>query len=542
MRPSPVPRPLALAAIALVLAAACTSGSDASPTVEATPTLEASPSATATPPPALTPTSTPAPSPMPTAEPTAEPTPAPVVAVEPDAIAGGASYLWSGFVANPGVPWTSMHVTVGEDPFTDPWSFALGVVPASRFTCFPAAVDAGIALDGCRGDAPAPSFFATADETANELRVSFLEPTAFGPRTVQATLRPVWQRDEPPVSDNVELLWQHHATDIGGSYTDVWSADGVVYAPHFGGTIELLDAASGERIALIAAASSVLDVKVRDGLLYAATTASGLLIYDVSDPAAPTLLGQYAVTVGASVNLFGNAHNIYLDPRRDLVFAINTTHAKTDLRIIDVSEPTAPFEVSRFVIDAATNTLEGAHDVHVTRQAGRTVAFLNTLTEGFHILDVTDPAAIEVLSTTTPDGTFSHSGWVTQVRGRPLYLHGDEGADQRLTLYDVSDLAAPELLADFTVAPGSSVHNIEIDGAIAYVSYYASGLRVYDLSEPESPRQIAHFDTVPPEDERDILQGAWGIHLDDARPTEGSRIVYLSDRESGVYAFRVTLD
>jgi len=540
-----MPRPAArcaapLVALLVVLAvAACTGGSEVDTTPTNTPavTPTAEPTAVATAPATATATPTLAPSPTP------EPTPPAIEPFEPEATGGGASFVWSGHVANPGVPWTSMRVTVGADPFVDPWSFTLGVIPVTRFSCFPAAVDAGIVLSGCSGAPVAGSFFASVDETANEMRVSFQEPTSFGSRTVEATLRPVWQRDEPPASDNVELLWQHHASDTSGSYTDIWSDDGVVYAPHFGGTIELLDATTGDRIGLIAAASSVLDVKARDGILYAATTASGLLTYDVSDPTAPTFLGQYAVTVGANVDLFSNAHNIYLDPRRPFVYAINDTHPQTDLRIIDVSKPAAPFEAGRFVITDARNTLEGAHDVHVSRQGGRTIAFLNSLTSGFFILDVTDPAAIEVVSQTIPDGTFSHSGWAGELQGSTLYLHGDEGADQRLTLYDVSDLATPELLADFTVAPHSSVHNIEIDGTTAYVAYYAQGLRVFDLSDPASPREIAHFDTVLPEDERDILQGNWGIHLDPAAPViEGTRIVYISDRETGIYALRLALD
>lgn len=514
--------------LALLLAAlltACTGGSDGTATATASPTAEPTevPTAAPTAPPTLTSTPTPTPTPTP------EPTPTPIPAVKPSATAGGASFLWSGSVANPGIPWTAMRITVGADPLVDPWEFELGAISRTQFQCQPSAVEGGITLGGC-----GRVFSATVDFEAVEMTVAFNEPTAFGERWVESLLSPVWQRDEPPNSDNVALLWEHRAEDATGSSTDVWAADGVVFAPHFGGLIELLDAASGERIGRIDAPSSVLDVKARDGVLYAATTASGLVIYDVSDPTAPFFLGQYAVRVGAGVELVGNVHNIYLSPSRDLVFAINVTHPQTDLRLIDVSDPTAPFEAGRFVITEAASTLEGAHDVHVVTRGDREIAFLNVLSQGFLILDVTDPAAIEVLSRTVPDGTFSHSGWIGDLAGRTLYLHGDEGADQRLTLYDVSSLEAPELLADFATRPGLSVHNIEVDGATAYVSYYVDGLRVFDLSDPGAPREVAHFDTVAAADERDILQGAWGVHVDDG-------VVYISDRESGIFALQVEL-
>ena len=49
------------------------------------------------------------------------------------------------------------------------------------------------------------------------------------------------------------------------------------------------------------------------------------------------------------------------------------------------------------------------------------------------------------------------------------------------------------------------------------------------------PAEIGHFDTVPPEDERDIFQGAFGV-----RVVNG--VVYISDVDTGIYAFRVDLD
>ena len=453
----------------------------------------------------------------------------------PDATASGASFLWSGQVTNPGVPWTSMRVTVGTDPFVDPWQFDLGVIAQTHFQCVPAAVDAGIVLSSCSGAAGAGSFFATVDETTDEMTVSFLEPTSFGSRLVETVLRPVWERDEPQAGENVTLLWEHRAKDATGSYTDVTVADGVVFAPHFGGMIELLDAASGERLGVIYASSSVLDVRVRDGVLYAATTASGLLIYDVSEASAPFFLGQYAVGVGANADLILNVHNIFLSPDEDVVFAINTTHPQTDLRLIDVTNPAAPFEAGRFVITEATSTLEGAHDVHVVTLGTRRLAFLNALANGFFVLDVTDAANIQVLSQTVPEGNpFSHSGAIGQSDGRLLYVHGDEGADQQLHIYDANSLEAPVLLAAIQTRPGSSVHNVVIEGRYAFVSYYIDGMRVFDLGDPESPREVAHFDTVAAADERGILQGNWGIALEDG-------VVYLSDRESGIFAVQVEL-
>ena len=236
-----------------------------------------------------------------------------------------------------------------------------------------------------------------------------------------------------------------------------------------------------------------------------------------------------------SAETFSNIHNIYLSPDGATLYAINQSHFRTDLRILDISDPAAPAEVGRYFVPGAQSAFFGAHDVNVIDRGARRIAFLNALGSGFLVLDVTDPAAIETLSTTTWDGTFSHSGWTFEQGDALYYVHGDEGYDQGISVFDVTELASPRLIAEYETRDGISVHNIEVHDGIAYVSYYLDGLRVLDLADPADPREIGHFDTVPPDEERDINQGAWGVHLDSGR-------VFISDRGGGVFAFEVATE
>ena len=112
------------------------------------------------------------------------------------------------------------------------------------------------------------------------------------------------------------------------------------------------------------------------------------------------------------------------------------------------------------------------------------------------------------------------------------FAHTDEGPDQGLTIVDVTDASAPRVVSRFETRDGISIHNLEVVEGIAYISYYIDGLRVVDLRDPEHPREIAHYDTVPREQERSILQGAWGVRVLDGR-------VFISDRANGVFAFEV---
>ena len=135
----------------------------------------------------------------------------------------------------------------------------------------------------------------------------------------------------------------------------------------------------------------------------------------------------------------------------------------------------------------------------------------------------------------TWEGIFSHSGWPFRMGQRLYYAHNSEGYDAHMTILDVTDLANPTVVSRFATREGISIHNVQVEDGIAYISYYVDGLRVVDLRDPLSPREIAHFDTVPAENERDILQGAWGVRVLDEN-------VYISDIELGTYALRVDID
>ena len=527
---------LLVAGIALL---ACTSGEDAPPPAPS-PTAAsaaATPRATAT---SAPPTAAPATA---TPTPTSTPFPTPEPAYPPGPPASGVSTVWSGAAQGTGAPWFTCLVTPGADPEVDDWTVEVGATTAVRFSCRPQRDGDGLRLTQCSGLPEGYAF--SAEQSAGDpetLDVNFVQPAFGGQRSYQASLTQAWVRDEATASTNVELAWQRDASATFGPYTDVWTAGGLTFAPHSGGAIEVLDAETGAELGVIDTADYgpsqglgtwVADVKSAGSLLYASTISKGILIFDVADPAAPVFVGRYYVPGPSdSLETFSNIHNIYLSPDGATLYAINQSHRTSDLRLLDVADPAAPREVGRFVVPGVQSVFDGVHDLHVIDHAGRRIAFLNALQSGLLILDVTDPAAIVTLSTVEWEGVFSHSGWAFEAGGRLYYANNDEGYDQGVRIFDVTDLAHPVLRSEYRSRPGISVHNVEVVGGIAYLSYYIDGLRVLDLRDPARPREIGHFDTVAPDQERDINQGAWGVHVDGGR-------VYISDRERGIYAFEV---
>ena len=414
------------------------------------------------------------------------------------------------------------------------------------FQCTPKRLEEGWELGECTGlenlagRVQVTLFIPAQGETGLQLKIQRDQ------LTFSTSLSRLPQLDEPQASTNVTLLWQQPGNGI---HSDIWAEDGLVFAPRLDGNIEILDADSGNVLGTASIPPAgpdepnlVLDVKARGELLYAATVSSGLVVFDISQPSNPILIGQHRVFVeeGSPEN-FINIHNIFLSPVGNLVYAIDQTRvvggspadlSKKELIIIDVSDPASPREAGSFSIDTA---LGEAHDVNVIERDGRLIAFLDYLRAGLYILDVTDPNSIAILGSIAWDGIVSHSGWAFTLGDKLYYAHAEEGFNRHLTVLDVTDLANPRVVSEYSTREGASIHNVEVVEGIAYISYYIDGLRVVDLRDPQVPVELGHYDTVPAEDERGIAQGAWGV-----RVLGGA--VYISDIETGTYALNVAVD
>jgi hypothetical protein len=115
-----------------------------------------------------------------------------------------------------------------------------------------------------------------------------------------------------------------------------------------------------------------------------------------------------------------------------------------------------------------------------------------------------------------------------------------------LRIWDISNLAAPRQLAVYQTPDSAAfpppddgfytVHNPEVAGNVAYLSWYSDGLRVLDISDPANPREIASY--VPPAAHNPFgvefpnRTLVWGVHL-------AGDLVLLSDINGGLYVLRV---
>ena len=111
-------------------------------------------------------------------------------------------------------------------------------------------------------------------------------------------------------------------------------------------------------------------------------------------------------------------------------------------------------------------------------------------------------------------------------------------------IWDYSDPTNPVLASTFNTVnslneagpPDSrgtySVHNVLVEGDNAYLSWYADGVLVLDISDPYNPVEVARYHGVGPEFEAQNggSQDVWGIYKEPE-----SALIYASDRNGGLY-------
>lgn len=261
---------------------------------------------------------------------------------------------------------------------------------------------------------------------------------------------------------------------------------------------------------------------------------SGVLLADVSDPAAPERAAFHETAY--------SIHNCSL--RDGVVYLTANDGADNPLVLLDAASGE---ELGRWSLSDAdagwsevSSSLRPLHDVFLRGD----VAHLSLWDAGTWLVDVSDPSApTAVGSLEAPDPATLSSLSSSELRGRPVvppgnhhYSATDESGDllavgkeswarrtsgesgdenetaeggtgdeyvggpSGIDLWDVSDPSAPERLS--TIAPPPSpdptyggvwttAHNFEIRDGRLYSSWYQGGVKRHDVSDPREPTELS---------------------------------------------------
>ncbi len=285
--------------------------------------------------------------------------------------------------------------------------------------------------------------------------------------------------------------------------------------------------------------------------------AGGFKIYDVADPANPKPI-SYVKTGGIGVHRFDMDENYaYISTEMD-GFIGNI------LVIYDIRDPANPTEVSRWwmpgqhLASGEVPAWEGRENRlhHAMRQGDRLWA--GCWHAGLRIIDISDiakPRTIGEYSYHPPFPEPSHTflGVPFSVGGREIAIAIDE-EDQyysaaeaqarrgrphaNLWVFDVSDPADMKPLSIYQVseadspwsqAPGTrfGAHQFQehMTGTLVYCAWFSGGLRIVDIADPLSPREVGYFLPEP-------VNGHPAPQTNDV-DVDDRGLVYLVDRFTG---------
>jgi hypothetical protein len=231
--------------------------------------------------------------------------------------------------------------------------------------------------------------------------------------------------------------------------------------------------------------SAVSPILVRGRYAYFTGMISGaprFIVYDVSNPTSPSLVGSAAAITACNVSAIQGKY-IYTASVADII------------EIFDVSNPSAPKSVGSYTFAGNID------DVNKLAVAGRYAYMARPITGKFDILDISNPAAITLTSEITISQNTGQSGII--VSGRYAYTAGSN-----LTIIDISNPAAPSIVST-TVLPGFSSH-MAIRGRYIYLTE-TSGTRIfiYDISNPAAPSAQTSITGVPSSPRGIAIQGRY---------------------------------
>ena len=193
-----------------------------------------------------------------------------------------------------------------------------------------------------------------------------------------------------------------------------------------------------------------IKIDVVDGYAYIASSETGLLIADVSNPEHP-----FEVT---TIDTPGSAYDVRIVD--DLLYLADFTGG---LIIFDISTRTAPNLLS-------TVPLNEANDVWVSNN----VAYVSNGADGIAVIDVSDPSAPVVAPS------------ITGLNSLGVATDGVSLAavdSSRFYVYDLTDPLAPVLQNSF-VNSGGHNRDLVVRDQIAYVASFSDGFQVIDISDP----------------------------------------------------------
>lgn len=310
---------------------------------------------------------------------------------------------------------------------------------------------------------------------------------------------------------------------------------------------DITDPSNPIKLSQICVNGLIMQIFIRDSLLFVSSYGNGVEIYNIADPINSVKVSQinvpardfclkdtFAYCVAEDSLRIINIADI-LSPYQvgacwDSSYTISIsgnyvyTGGRWKLSVIDVSNPANPTVVNFLSVWVYTLTCDGNHCYCVLNTNGFTIynisdplniwqeSQLNTVggvdiyklgfyvyLPGFMIVDVGDSANPFVVGDTSLP-VYAQAVWVNDNFGYGFVANDYVG----LTPININDPTNPSALASIYGADDS--RDVFVLGDYAYVSNSRKGLKIIDVADPSIPYEVGEYDTVGA---RPDLESVW---------------------------------
>jgi hypothetical protein len=208
---------------------------------------------------------------------------------------------------------------------------------------------------------------------------------------------------------------------------------------------------------------ALADLKVKDDLALALVRNRGLYIVDVANPGAPQELSRYLIDEYPSALCYDGNY----------AYITNSY----GMEILDISNPAAPVKTGGINIDGSPGKIIVQGNYAYTASDSE-----------FQIIDISNPA--------NPARIFRKSYYngnpYIYVKGNYLYVKGMTQC--ALDIYNISNPHVPVKEGTYQAATELDIiSDMVVDGDFAYFTDKNVGLLVVDVSDPTRPKQVGHY-------------------------------------------------
>jgi hypothetical protein len=278
----------------------------------------------------------------------------------------------------------------------------------------------------------------------------------------------ITDRSQPTVASSLPLPF---GSVPGGRHGLAVFGGRAYVAAGFGGLLifDVSDPSAPRLIGRYSQGEYVWDVEINDGLAYLALGGMGLRIVDVTDPAAPWRVGDGANSNLDARDLFLRGNHIYIAGDR----------FGSEFAVIDVTNPVTPTAV-------VTVRLAGPEAIPgITASASH--IFLSCGPKGFYVYDTSAlPSAPQVATVNT---TISVSD--VAIAGAKAYVADSEGG---LLIFDIQNEAQPIRLGSLPINfLAAYPHAVSVAGNLAFLRDAYNGIHLFDVAVPSLPRKVSTY-------------------------------------------------